>query len=95
MKISGDDDVTNVRLTDGRTVYDGRVEVLHNGVWGTVCDDRFDDKSCSVICRQLGYRCVLLQLQLSVFTANANAYCCTNCYCVLLINLSPVASTRL
>ena len=48
--------MTNVRLMDGRTVHDGRVEVLHSGVWGTVCDDRFDHRSCSVICRQLGYR---------------------------------------
>jgi len=46
---------TNVRLMDGRTVYDGRVEVLHDGVWGTVCDDRFDDKACNIVCKQLGY----------------------------------------
>ena len=43
-----------IRLVNGSTKYSGRVEILHNGQWGTVCDDNFNTSEAQVACRSLG-----------------------------------------
>ena len=35
--------------------YKGRVEVFHNGAWGTVCDDGFNDLAANIFCKSIGY----------------------------------------
>jgi len=58
-----------IRLTGGKNHFEGRLEVLFNGTWGTVCEDKwkldladfggananFRKNNLDVACRQLGF----------------------------------------
>jgi len=46
--------VEQIRLAGSGQSREGRLEVYHNGQWGTVCDDSFDYRDASVACFQLG-----------------------------------------
>ena len=44
-----------MRLFGGSSSNEGVVEVLHNGKWKGICDDSWDDRDATVVCRQLGF----------------------------------------
>ena len=47
-----------VRLVNSNNTgsqYEGRIEIFHNGVWGTICDHDWDLVDAKVACRMLGF----------------------------------------
>lgn len=55
IKLHLDSNEKSVRLVGGESDVIGRLEVLVDGVWGTVCDDSFDQFDAVVVCRMLGF----------------------------------------
>ena len=44
-----------LRLVNGGSSLEGRIEVCLNGVWSTICDNSWDDTDAGVVCSQMGY----------------------------------------
>ncbi|CAC5410844.1 HMCN [Mytilus coruscus] len=57
-RIADGQDDDDLRLVDGTHSREGRLEIFHSGIWGSVCDDSFHYPDASVACRQLGFRCL-------------------------------------
>lgn len=43
-----------MRLVSPYSNCSGRVEILHNGHWGILCDDDWELQDAEVVCQQLG-----------------------------------------
>ena len=43
-----------LRLADGLTEHEGRVEICYDNHWGGVCGNYWDSNEANVVCRQLG-----------------------------------------
>lgn len=43
-----------VRLLNGSTSLEGRLEICINNAWGTVCQDQFSSDEASIVCSKLG-----------------------------------------
>lgn len=70
-----------VRLVQGRTARDGRVEVHHSGAWGAVCGKHWDLVDATVLCRLLGYNEALAYDQNITFKQNNNTVWLTDVQC--------------
>lgn len=45
--------MTKIRLVDGINSTTGRLEIFYNGLWGTVCDNKFNNIAAQVVCKQM------------------------------------------
>ena len=45
-----------VRLVGGHSNGEGTVEMCYSRVWGSVCDDSWNNYDAAVVCQQLGFQ---------------------------------------
>ena len=45
----------SIRIVGGTNGREGRVEIMYQGIWGTICDNGWDDIDATVVCREMGY----------------------------------------
>ena len=45
-----------LRLVNGTTKLDGRLEICYNETWGTICDNFWSVEDANVACKQLGFQ---------------------------------------
>ncbi|XP_059360613.1 scavenger receptor cysteine-rich type 1 protein M130-like [Carassius carassius] len=86
-----------LRLSGGDGRCSGRLEVYHNAVWGSVCDDQWDISDAQVVCRQLGCGAALRADGNSVFGAGEGVVFVSvhySCHNIISFFFSPLNISR-
>ncbi|TRY58898.1 hypothetical protein DNTS_003108 [Danionella cerebrum] len=70
-----------IRLVNGSNPCSGRVEVLHNALWGTVCDDYWNKPDAAVACREMGCGDVIDAMKSAYFGKGSGQIWMDNVHC--------------
>ena len=54
-------------ITANDDIGGGRIEVYHNGQWGTICDKSWSEQAAKVACRELGFKTALYPAKRAFF----------------------------
>ncbi|KAJ8027049.1 Deleted in malignant brain tumors 1 protein [Holothuria leucospilota] len=73
--------IDKVRLVDGSSNSSGRIEVLFDGEWGTVCQEEWTLADANVVCKQLGYQSVIVSFRNALFGEGSGIIWMTNVHC--------------
>ena len=78
----------DIRLEDGPSNIEGRVEICYNGVWGTVCDHHWDNRDAIVVCRKLGLntscKCIDIVILKNIYFLLPLPLLQSLCHCIFL-----------
>lgn len=71
-----------VRLVDGSSKYEGRVEVYYDGKWGKVCNSEWDFSDAQVVCNELDFGFAFAILTSRSCYQSSNITCLDDVMCV-------------
>ena len=66
-----------VRLVEGETEWEGRLEVCLSQRWGTVSSDGWILANAQVVCKDLGYEISCMSASLNDFPIYIDIYLCS------------------